>query len=342
MYRKKLWGEKMIKEKIKEYANKIGIEYIGFSSVEFSFDFIERLKERRLNGHLSGFEEKDEFKRVDVSSILSNAKSFISIAVPYRTVDLDYSRPYLSKSSLGIDYHIVLKNKLELLKVFLKEELGAESIYFCDIGPLHDREIAYKCGIGFYGKNTNIYTKKYGSFVFLGELITDLYIEPDYPIESKCGSCDICIKSCPVGAIEKPFYLNSKKCLSFITQKKETLTYDEMIKMGSRIYGCDICQDVCPFNKKAEYSNIVDFKPESWNINIEVERFLTMSNKQFKETFQKTSAGWRGKKVLQRNLIIALANLKSKEGYNKIKSLIEDEYFSYYVKYYLNRLGEFK
>lgn len=343
MYTKSLkpWGEMMIKEKIINYAKHIGIEYIGFSSIDFKDEFINRLREKRLNGHLSGFEEEDEYKRIDVKNIMQNAKSFISIAVPYRTIEIDYKRPYFSKSSLGLDYHRVLYNKLKRIQIYLKDEFNANSFYFCDIGPLHDREIAYMSGIGFYGKNTNLYTEKYGSFVFLGELITDIYIEPDIPIESKCGDCDICMKACPTGAIEKPYYINSKKCLSYITQKKDRLTYDEMMKMGNRIYGCDTCQDVCPLNKNAFYSNIKDFIPEEWNINIVAEDFLNMSNKKFRETYGKTSGGWRGKKILQRNFIIASANSRITEGYDKIKLLTDDEFFSYYIQYYLNKKGEF-
>ncbi|KRQ88000.1 Epoxyqueuosine reductase [Caloramator mitchellensis] len=330
----------MAKEKLISFARKIGIDYIGFSDINFSDNFVERLVEKRNNGHLSGFEEFDVIKRIDVKSLLKDAKTFISIAIPYKTIDIDYSKPYFSKSSMGIDYHKVVSKKLELIKNYLMDEFGANSVYYCDTGALHDREIAKKCGIGFYGKNTNIYTEKYGSYVFLGELITDMYIEPDIEKLSKCGECDICIKACPVGAIEKPYYVNSQKCLSYVTQKKELLTENEMNSMGLRIYGCDICQDACPFNKSIGISNIIDFLPNDWNININIEKFLTMSNKEFKETYGKISGGWRGKKILQRNLIIALGNSKRGEYKELIKKYMNDEYLNFYAKYFLKRLEE--
>lgn len=322
----------MIKNEIIEYAKSIGIECIGFSDINFSSIFKERLIERKAAGHLSGFEESDENKRSNIQQLFENAKTIISVALPYRTCNVNMKKPYLSKSSLGIDYHRIVCDKLNKIALFLNEKYNAKSIFYSDIGPLSDREAAKKCGVGFYGKNTNIITEKYGSYVFLGELLTDIYIDRDNEIESKCGDCRLCIDACPAKAIEKPYYLNAKKCLSYLTQKKGLLTDEEMNKIGLRVYGCDVCQDVCPFNKNAELSNIDEFIPEDWNMNINPIQVLKMSNKQFNKTFGKTSSGWRGKKAFQRNLIIAMGNSRDKGYIPILKEMLENEDLKYYAE----------
>lgn len=327
-----------IKEEIIDFARSIGIEYIGFCSANFSNDFINRLSHNLKMKYNCEFQINDIEKRINIKDYMEDAKTFISIALPYKTIEIDKSKPYFSKSSLGKDYHIVLKQKLKLIEEFLQNNYNAKTISFVDTGPFHDREIAYMCGIGFYGKNSTIITEKYGSFVFLGEILTDLYIEPSTPKKSLCGSCTICIKSCPMGAIEEEYFINSNKCLSYITQKKGDLTAIEQEKMGLRIYGCDTCQDVCPFNIKAQKSNILDFLPEEWNININEEDFLKMSNSQFNKTFRSTSAGWRGKKILQRNLIIAMGNSKNKKYTALLKNISMDNSFEGYIKNSLKKL----
>lgn len=328
----------MIREKIIKFANSIGIDCIGFTDIYFSEAFIERLKERKTSGHLSGFENSDENVRTDVNRLLEGAKTIISIAVPYKTVEIDKTKPYISKSSLGIDYHKVMNCKLKSISEYITNEFNGKCVYYVDTGCLHDREIAKKCGIGFYGKNTSIITEKYGSFVFLGEVITDLYIERDTEIKSLCKDCTLCIDACPTNALERPYYLNAKKCLSYITQKKETITDIEMKKMGLRLYGCDTCQDVCPYNKKVKLSNVKEFIPEEWNIDIIPDKVLNMTNKEFKNFFGSTSSGWIGKKRFQRNMIIALGNSNNKDYIPLLKSKLNDDNLKYYAEKSINRL----
>lgn len=326
-----------IKSEIIQYANSVDIEYIGFGDIIFEERFIQSLKERREDGKLSGFEEENEYIRTDILSIHSGVKTLISIAIPYRTIEGSKEKPYLSKTSMGTDYHKVVKQKLELLSNFLMNKYNAKSENFCDIGPLCDREIAAKCGLGFYGKNTNIITEKYGSFVFLGEILTDIFIERDLRLNKQCGECELCLNACPMGAIEKPYYVNAKKCLSYISQKKEELSDFEIDKLGGSIYGCDICQDICPYNKESIPSSIKEFYPEKWNFSINEEYILNISNKEFKDTFGKTSSGWRGKRILQRNLIIAMGNSKNKD-YIKLLKKIKNEKLMNYIVWAINKL----
>lgn len=331
-----------IKNNIIGFAKSIGIEYIGFCSADFSADFIKRLEYSKQNIYNCEFQEQDILKRINVYDYMEDAKTFISIAIPYKILDINISKPYFSKSSLGLDYHIVVKKKLQIIESYIQSSFGAKTISFVDTSPLHDREIAYMCGIGFYGKNSTIITPKYGSYVFLGEILTNLNIEPDIPIDSMCRDCEICIKACPATAIKEPYYVDANKCLSYITQKKSDLTEEEQKKIGLRIYGCDTCQDVCPFNRNSKASNIKDFLPHEWNININEESFLKMSNREFNETFKKTSSGWRGKKVLQRNLIIAIGNSKDKNYLPLLRSLPHNEYLEKYISNSINKLEGLK
>lgn len=321
-----------IKQQIIEYVKSVNIDIIGFSDINFSSEFIKALAERKNNGHLSGFEECDENKRCDVFALLNNAKTLISIALPYRTCDADKTKPYFSKSTFGLDYHLIMKEKLKNISDFITLKYNSKCVYYSDTGPLSDREIASKCGIGFYGKNSSIITKTYGSFVFLGEIITDLYIERDKEIKPTCGSCTKCIDACPAGAIERPYYVNAKKCLSYLTQKKDNITFEETNKMGLRIYGCDTCQDVCPFNKSAAHSNLKCFIPDGWILNVDEKNILNMTNSNFKKTFGLTSSGWRGLKTLKRNLIIAMGNSMKVEYIPLLKEFVDDEKLGIFAK----------
>lgn len=329
-----------IKSEIVQFANSLGIYYIGFSDIDFNSGFIEELLYRKEKGFLSGFEESDYLKRVDVKGLMKDAKTIISIAVPYKTIDIEKSKPYFSKSALGIDYHRVVIDKLSQLSEFIKEKYNGSCLYFCDIGPLADREIAKKCGIGFYGKNTCIITERFGSYVFLGEIVTDIYIERDGEKDLGCDSCDLCMRACPVQAIEMPYRLNAKKCLSYISQKKERLSLQEIDDLGTRIYGCDTCQDVCPYNRKAEKSNIKEFVPEKWNYDVDINYILNLSNKEFKSSFGLTSAGWRGKKIIMRNAIIAAGNSGREEYLTTLKNINADDEMKYYINIAIKKIHD--
>lgn len=329
----------MVGDRIREYAAGLGVEMIGFCDVEFSGELPEILKSRREKDMLSGFEEQDENVRIDVKALMPEAKTIIAIALPYKTIEPYKKKPYFSRASIGLDYHRVMRHKLELIGEFISSNYGGRCIAMCDTNPLVEREIAKKTGIGYQGKNTNIITERYGSFVFLGELITDLYIDRDVPIEDSCGSCEACLKACPANALERAYCLNAKKCLSFITQKKEQLTVEEIDKIGTRIYGCDICQEVCPKNCNKPLSKIKEFWPAEWNYNINEEKFLKMTNSEFKKTFGTTSSGWRGKAVLLRNMLIAMGNSGDK-AYLKLLNETKEDRFKVYSDIAIKKILE--
>lgn len=319
-----------IKSYIIEKSIELGIDIIGFTDGE-PLDYIkDYLEIREKENKSTEFEEKNISKRIDPKLTFPSCKSIIVIGISYN-VDYNEKPNYrlkgsLSKSSWGLDYHRVLKEKLENLISEIEKTKSFEYKAFVDTGPLVDRELARKAGIGYYGKNCSIINKDYGSFIFLGYILTDLDINTDTnPIESQCGDCDLCIKACPTKALESPYKLNPKKCISYLTQTKENIPIELREKMGIKIYGCDTCQMVCPKNKKIKYSNHKEFIPNITKGAIDIEEILSISNREFKEKHGSMAGSWRGKNILKRNAIIALGNMKDKKNLSYILKELEGD-----------------
>lgn len=230
----------------------------------------------------------------------------------------------LSKSTWGIDYHVVLKERIELLIQEIKKITDFEYKYFVDTGPLIDRELAKKAGVGYFGKNCSIINDEYGSFIFLGYILTNLELDPSQEIEERCGECDYCLKACPTGALEDPYRLNPKKCISYLTQTKDNIPIPLRAKMGMTVYGCDTCQLVCPKNKGIKIPNHKEFIPEITRGYINIEELLNISNREFKKKYGHMAGSWRGKTILKRNAIIALGNMKKEENINLLIPQLRD------------------
>lgn len=321
-----------IKDEILDYCRGLGLDCVGVMECRKLTELQDLLAYRKENSLENEFEEEDIEKRVAPDIYMKEGKAIISIAFPYLCSKEKRGRTYFSKYTLGMDYHKVVSMYLKKICEFINE-LGGEGVYFVDSNTLPERYIAYQAGVGFTGKNNMIITEKYGSYVFLGEIITNLELEPDAPIKSKCGKCDLCEKACPSQCL-KGRDTNPNICLSYITQKKhiEDLYFD---KMGGRLFGCDTCQEVCPYNKEASLSRIKEFKTYDFMENFELEEIILMSNSEFKDRYYKTSCGWRGRNVLQRNALINYFNM------GKIGQISDKDIKSTYVKDYYHRLLEY-
>lgn len=294
------------KSQIINFCNELGLDTIGFCNCRIFDELKAFFEERKLKGTENEFEEKDIQKRINPLLHMRNGKTIISIAFPYAYDLSDASDVYFSKYTWGKDYHTVVSDYLKKICDYIKN-LGGEAIYFVDSNELPERYIAYLCGIGFIGKNNMLITEKYGSYVFLGEIITDLNLEADKPITQKCGDCTLCLKACPTKAINIGGSCPNI-CLSYITQKKH-IEDSWFKKLDGRLFGCDSCQNVCPYNKGVQLSKIEEFVPYEYMKNISLEELLSIDNKTFKEKYRNTSCGWRGKNILQRNaLIYAVGN----------------------------------
>ncbi|MCR8660072.1 tRNA epoxyqueuosine(34) reductase QueG [Paenibacillus endoradicis] len=322
-----------LKDELKQVARDLGIDAIGIASPDPFVVLKERLIRHRELGRESGFEAKDLDRRTDPSLIFDRPKSIIAIAVAYSSKlenapksEEGARRGIMARSAWGNDYHHILRDRMLKLEAWLRErepDLRSESMV--DTGELSDRAVAERAGIGFSAKNCSIISPELGSWIYLGEIITNLPLPPDEEVTEQCGTCTKCIDACPTGALVGPGELDSQKCVSFLTQTKGMISDEHMRKIGNRLYGCDTCQIVCPINRGKNWTHHEDLIPD-----VEVAKpllipLLTIGNKEFKEKFGYTSAAWRGKKPIQRNAVIALGNFKDSTAIPSLAKVLTDD-----------------
>ena len=322
-----------LKQDIIDYSKEIGIDKIGFASSDPFIEMKNRLiRQQELEYH-SGFEHKNIEERTDPSLIFDQPRSIIAIALAYPSRMKDpprgkkgERRGLFCRASWGIDYHQLVREKLSQLAIYIKERVPETAIKsMVDTGELVDRAVAERAGIGWSGKNCSIITPEFGSYVYLGEMITNLPFEPDEPLQDQCGDCTMCLDACPTGALVQPGQLNAKRCIAFLTQTKDFLPDEFRTKIGNRLYGCDTCQSVCPKNKGMDFHHHDALEPEPEIVKPLLDPLLELSNRQFKEIFGEMSGSWRGKKPIQRNAIIALAHFKEKESVDKLIKVMEED-----------------
>ena len=317
----------MKKEKIDIISEEIGLDIIEVTDSKPLIEYKDYLRKRIENNENVEFEESDINKRINPKLSFESVKSIIVVAISYNTV---YTRKLenknklygkLSTISFGVDYHKVLSDKMEILANRLKEiDSNFEYRRVVDTGPLLEKAIAKKAGIGWQGKNTLIINNKYGSKISIGYLLTNIEFEMfeenkkilDY---NDCGDCKICISACPTKALNGDYTMNSKKCISYLTQTKNTIPYDLRDKMGIQVYGCDICQSVCPHNIGVYLTKFECFLPKKTFGLVDIEELFLMNNSEFKKKYGDMTGSWRGKNILLRNSAIALANIRNERAY---------------------------
>lgn len=300
----------------------LGIDKLGIASCEPFTALKDRLLRHRELGYESGFEEPDLDKRTDPALLFDRPQSMISIAIAYpsKLGNAPKSEPgarrgILARASWGEDYHKVLRNRMERIDQWLRARVPeVRTEIMVDTGALSDRAVAERAGIGWSAKNCCIITPEFGSWVYLGEMLTNLPLPPDTPITDQCGSCTKCIDACPTGALVGPGQLNSSLCISFITQTKGFVEDKVMRKIGNRLYGCDTCQIVCPVNKGKNWTHQPELQPDPEVVKPLLVPLLTIGNKEFKSQYGHTSSAWRGKKPIQRNAVIALGNFREESA----------------------------
>ena len=272
--------------RIKTEAKRLGFLSCGISKAEFLEEEAFRL-ESWLNQNKHGkmhYMENHFDKRLDPTLIVEGAKSVVSLTYNYFNENLqqDPKAPKISKYAYGIDYHYVIKDKLNQLLEFIKEEIG--DVYgraFVDSAPILEKAWAKKSGLGWVGKHSNLLTQKAGSFYFLAELIIDLELEPDHAVTDHCGSCTACIDACPTEAITEPYSVDGSKCISYFTiELKENIPTDMKGKFDNWMFGCDVCQDVCPWNRFSKQHSEPLFNPKL--------ELLSMTKKDWEEITQET------------------------------------------------------
>ncbi|WP_163652284.1 tRNA epoxyqueuosine(34) reductase QueG [Listeria sp. PSOL-1] len=308
------------KKEVIQYAKEIGIEKIGFTTADPFLFLKERLEVAKKKDFLTGFEHPNSDERVYPDLIFDKPKSIIAIALAYPaklknspTNRRENRRGELARAAWGIDYHHILQEKLAKLDDFIKKQFpNAKTKSMVDTGELSDVAVAERAGLGSRGKNTLLITPEYGSWVYLGEMITNIPFEPDQPIGDLCGDCNQCVKSCPTGSLLGMGKMNPKICLSYLTQTKGFLDEKYREVLHNRLYGCDTCQVVCPYNRGHDFHFHEEMEPDPQVVRPELKPLLSISNKAFKEKFGASSASWRGKKPIQRNAIIILGRFRDK------------------------------
>ncbi|MGT2756430.1 tRNA epoxyqueuosine(34) reductase QueG [Streptococcus ovuberis] len=334
-----------LKEDIIALSREIGISKIGFTTAD-DFAYLEKsLIASVEEGRNSGFEHKNIEERVKPRLSLASAKTIISIAVAYphklpiHPPKTAYKRGKFTPNSWGLDYHYVLQEKLDKLARGI-EALTADFEYkgMVDTGALVDTAVARRAGIGFIGKNGLVISKEFGSYMFLGELITNLDIAPDQPVDYDCGDCTRCLDACPTSCLIGDGTMNARRCLSFQTQDKGMMDLEFRKKIKTVIYGCDICQICCPYNKGINNPLATEIDPEL--AHPKLLPFLELSNGDFKAKFGHIAGAWRGKNILQRNVIIALANANDRSAIPKMLEIIDKRQNDIHVATAIWALGE--
>lgn len=304
-----------LKQRMLEYARQVGLDLVGVAPAHPFEAERERLAERAAAGRgPNPFEWQEIEPRVDPERLLPGVRSIIAAGISYFVADEPGSpagslRGWLSRYCRGQDYHHLLKERLDLLAAWLRAEVpGSRTLVYVDTGPPLDRAVAERAGIGKWGKHTNLITPEFGTWVFLGEILTDADLDPDHPVEAACGSCTLCIDACPTQCLTE-WQLDANRCLSYVTQMKGIIPEEFREPMGNRLFGCDDCQDVCPYNKKARPSRHPEFAPvPGVGAEPDLLQMMAMTKGQFRRWFEPTAAGWRGKTTIQRNAVIALGN----------------------------------
>jgi epoxyqueuosine reductase len=314
--------DRELTERIKRFAAGVGFDAVGVAQANPFPDDRAVVQRRIAEGHYSGLPwfttARADFSS-DPRNLLPTARSIISVALSYRPDGAPApARPgsprgRISAYAWGRDYHRVLKERMEQVVAFIREAAGPaqEARTLVDTARILDRAAARRAGVGWVGKHTNVITKAAGSWVFLGEILTELELAPDAPLRTNCGTCDLCLRVCPTGAIIAPYTVDNNRCISYLTIEHKGIIPRELRPlMGTWVFGCDVCQEVCPYNAstRARPRGWPEFEPRL-GTRLPLEPLLAMDDADFRETFRGTPLKRTKRRGLVRNAALALGNV---------------------------------
>lgn len=294
-------------ELIKTEAQRLGFLSCGVSKAGFLEEEAPRL-EKWLNQNMHGemqYMENHFDKRLDPTLLVPGAKSVVSLLLNYYPAESQIEDTYkISKYAYGTDYHFVIKDKLKQLMHFIEEEIGeVAGRAFVDSAPVLDKAWAAKSGLGWMGKNANLLTRQVGSFYFIAELILDLELDYDTPVTDHCGTCSACIDACPTQAITEPYVVDGSKCISYFTiELKNEIPNEVQGQFDDWMFGCDICQDVCPWNRFSQPHNEPLFNPKPELLSMTKKDWEEITRDVFQKVFQKSAVKRTKFEGLQRNI----------------------------------------
>ena len=327
---------KSLTERIKNYAQQVGFELVGITPAQPSqtIDRYERWLKSGYGGEMRYLERHSPIKR-DVRNLLPEAKSIITLGVNYYTVDPpasltdNPSRGQISRYAWGTDYHDLILKKLRRLAQYIKDtaQKQVKSKVYVDSGPILEREYAQEAGIGWIGKNTTLINWQSGSWYFLAELLVSVKLDYELsPPRGSCGTCTLCIEACPTDAIIAPNLLDSRLCISYLTiELKGSIPQKLRPQIGNLIFGCDICQEVCPWNNKAEPTQERNFYPRKGNLVPKLLSLMNMTQEQFNKRFKDSPIKRAKRNGFLRNVAVALGNWKNQSAVPALKVALNDD-----------------
>jgi len=330
---------------VKQAAREAGFELAGIAPVrDFSeLSYFPQWIAAGWAGEMKYLEARDEagaLKRASLRSVAPWARSVIVCAInyntaqPYSTQRTNPERGWVSRYAWSReDYHEAVMRRLREVEARLKEACShrgspetVRTRCYVDTGPLVERVYAKYAGVGWIGKNTCILNQKMGSWLFLGVILTSLELEPDVPAPDRCGTCTRCIEACPTDALVAPYQLDSNRCISYLTiEKRGTIAEAMREGMGRHAFGCDICQDVCPWNRKAPATAAKEFQPREGLVNPALEWLAGMSADEFRETFRRSPIRRAKRSGIRRNAVIAMGNSNDSRFLPVLEKLASDE-----------------
>lgn len=295
--------------KIKEKALELGFSQCGITAatpLEPEREYLQRWLDNGMNGAMHYMANHFE-KRLDPSKLVPGAKSVITVVINYfpNRKQADPEAPVIAKYAYGKDYHSTVKEKLNNLLIFIQNNISpCNGRAFVDSAPVLERPLARRAGLGWIGKNSLLISKQFGSYLFIGELILDLDLPSDAPFTGDyCGTCTRCIDSCPTGAIVSPHVIDATKCISYHTiESKEQIPAAIREHLKNQIFGCDICQDVCPWNKKAKPNYSVDFMPITGLLEMPSNEWSDLKKETFMTRFRHSAFERAGYEKLMANI----------------------------------------
>lgn len=293
---------------IKAEAKRLGFDYCGISKAEFLEEEAPRLEywlKSNMHGEMKYMENHFDM-RLDPRKLVPGAKSVVSLLLNYFTLEKqEEDAPKISKYAYGEDYHLVIKRKLKEMLQTISEKIGKEvgGRVFVDSAPVLDKAWAKKSGLGWVGKNSNLINKQSGSFFFIAELILDLELIPDSATGDYCGTCTRCIDACPTDAIVNPYIVDGSKCISYFTiELKGAIPATEKNKFENWAFGCDICQDVCPWNRFAKPHNEAAFNPKNELLQMNKKEWMEITEEVFHQLFKNSAVKRTKFEGLKRNI----------------------------------------
>ena len=309
--------------KIKELALSQGFDLAGIASLSQAPENLKRYPEWLSAGYHGemAYLERQKDKRLDPSLVLPGARSMICLGLIYNT-GKPYStevpgQPWVSRYAWGDDYHDLIWAKLSKLEAALRAALpqSFEMKSYCDTGPVSEKAWAAAAGLGWVGKHTNLINQEKGSWFFLSEILTTLDLTPDQPAADLCGSCRKCLDACPTGAFPEAYTLDATRCISYLTiEKRGEIPADFHQAIGANLYGCDICQDVCPWNHWKITGHEAAFQARELNFDPEIDKLANIPDEEFSRLYNGSAIQRTKASGLRRNALIVKANLEKRRG----------------------------